>query len=94
VTCPRHQHPHRLGDGQLAAGRRDASFWDQPGMSFCVHVALEVPSGRLGPGLVPACNTTRAYLAESTLQAATEVPAASRCQRPACVRRYTQADNE
>lgn len=86
MTCPRHQLLARLADGRVAAGRRDASFYDPDRRVWAVHVALEVPSGRGGPGPVPACDTLRGYLADEHLVAAAAVPADQRCGRAACVR--------
>lgn len=92
MTCPRHGTPERLRDGRLAAGHRDASFYNSPGHSWVIHAALRVPSGQLGPRVVPACDTIRAYLVDDLLEAAAEVPGASRCRRPACALRFLEAD--
>jgi hypothetical protein len=92
VTCSRHSDLVFLPGRRLAAGRRDASFYDSPGRSWVVHVAVRVPSGQLGPGVVPACDTLRAYLVDDLLEPAVGVPPASRCRRSACVRWYHAVD--
>lgn len=76
------------------AGLRDASWYSCPAVRGVRQYHVALPADPLFPDglLSPACNPSRAFLNEETLEPAREITPAHRCRRPGCRTRWPACD--